>query len=230
MKEAKKIAGLLGTALMALALAACLTWTTADDGAKAEIEESLNGAANGSSEEGASPIDWDSLSQEIVAWVEVPGTKISQPIVKAGKEDPNAYLYLDALGQGGYGTPYIDADCTAESLLEPIYGHNMSDGSAFADFAKYGDEEYARGHSAIDLYARDGRKHELEVFAVDIVNANAETMCPDFDDAEAIAEWVAKSDIVLAEYDGASKVFAFTTCSYQTANSRTAVYASPIGQ
>lgn len=230
MNEAKKIAGLLGTALMALALAACLTWTTADDEAKAEIEESLNGAASGSSEEGASPIDWDSLSQEIVTWVEVPVTNISQPIVKAGKEDPNAYLYLDTLGQGGYGTPYIDADCTAESLLVPIYGHNMSDGSAFADFAKFSDGEYARSHSVVDLYTRDGRKHELEVIAVDIVNANAETMCPDYDDAEAIARQIAKSDIVLTEYDGASKVLAFTTCSYQTANSRTAVYASPIVQ
>jgi hypothetical protein len=27
-----------------------------------------------------------------------------------------------------------------------------------------------------------------------------------------------------------SKVFAFTTCSYQTDNSRTVVYASPISQ
>lgn len=225
MKEAKKIAGLLGTALMALALAACLTWTTADDGAKAEIEESLNGAANGSSEEGASPIDWDSLSQEIVAWVEVPGTKISQPIVKAGKEDPNAYLYLDALGQGGYGTPYIDADCTAESLLEPIYGHNMSDGSAFADFAKYSEEGFARSHSRIFLHTRTAGTHELSVIAVDVVDANAETVCPSFDDPGAIAEWIGKSDLVLLEYDGSSKVFAFATCSYQTVNSRTVVYA-----
>mgnify|MGYP000653530463 CR=1 FL=1 len=110
----------------------------------------------------------------------------------------------------------------------PIYGHNMSDGGVFADFAKYGDEEYARSHSVIDLYTRDGQKRELEVIAVDIVNANAETMCPDFDDSEEIARQIAKSDIVLAEYDCASNVFAFTTCSYQTANSRTVVYASPI--
>ena len=81
-------------------------------------------------------IDWDSLSQEIVAWVEVPNTNISQPVAKADKRNPSAYLFLDALGQGGYGTPYIDADCTEESLLVPIYGHNMSDGSVFADFAK----------------------------------------------------------------------------------------------
>lgn len=230
MKSPKKLAGLLGTVLLALALAAWLVWTTADDKARSEIEKSLNDAMTAADEEGVSPIDWDSLSQEVVAWVEVPGTNISQPIVKACKENPNAYLYLDALDKGNYGTPYIDADCVTESLLVPIYGHNMSDGGVFADFAKYGDEEYARSHSVIDLYTRDGQKRELEVIAVDIVNANAETMCPDFDDSEEIARQIAKSDIVLAEYDCASNVFAFTTCSYQTANSRTVVYASPIAR
>lgn len=231
MKKLKIVAEGLGLALAALAVASLCTWIAADDSGKAEVAQSLEGVVSDESEHGdPQGIDWDSLPQEIVAWVEVPGTNISQPIVKAGKEDPNAYLYLDAIGQGGYGTPYIDADCTEESLLVPVYGHNMSDGGVFADFAKCGDEGYARSHSVIGLYTRDGQKHELEVVAVDIVNADTETMCSDFDDAEAIARQIAKSDIVLAEHDGASKAFAFATCSYQTDNSRTVVYASPISQ
>ena len=74
---------------------------------------------------------------------------------------------------------------------------------------------------------RGGCTHELSVIAVDVVDASPETMCPSFDDAEAISKQIAKSDIVFREYDGVSKVFAFTTCSYQTANSRTVVYAVP---
>lgn len=165
------------------------------------------------------------MSQEIVAWVEAPNTSISQPIAKADKQNPNAYLCLDALGQGGYGTPYIDADCTEGSLLIPIYGHNMSNGSVFADFAKYSDEDYARSHSRIFLYTRDGGTYELSVIAVDVVDASAETVCPSFDDPGAIAQWIGKSNLVLIEYDWSSKVFAFATCSYQIANSRTVVYA-----
>lgn len=166
------------------------------------------------------------MSQEIVAWVEVPNTNINQPVAKADKQNPNAYLCLDSLGQGGYGTPYIDADCTEVSLLVPIYGHNMSDGSVFADFAKYSEEDYARSHSRIFLHTRDGSSYELAVIAVDVVDASAETVCPSFDDPGAIAERIGKSDVVLVEYDSGSKVFAFTTCSYQTVNSRTVVYAS----
>lgn len=85
----------------------------------------------------------------------------------------------------------------------------MSDGSVFADFAKYS----------------DGGTYELSVIAVDVVDACVETICPSFDDPGAIAEWIGKSDLVLLEYDGSSKVFAFATRSYQTANSRTVVYA-----
>lgn len=101
----------------------------------------------------------------------------------------------------------------------------MSDGSVFADFAKYSEEDCARSHSRIFLHTRDGGTYELSVTAVDVVDASAETVCPSFDDPGAIAEWIGKSDLVLLEYDGSSKVLAFATCSYQTANSRTVVYA-----
>ena len=101
----------------------------------------------------------------------------------------------------------------------------MSDGSVFADFAKYSDEDYARSPSRIFLHTSDGGTYELSVIAVDVVDACVETICPSFYDPGAIAEWIGKSDLVLLEYDGSSKVFAFATCSYQTANSRTVVYA-----
>ena len=95
----------------------------------------------------------------------------------------------------------------------------------FAGFAKRSEEDCARSHSRIFLHTRDGGTYELSVVAADVVGASAETVCPSFDDPGAIAEWVAKSDLVLLEYDGTSRVFAFATCSYQTANSRTEVYA-----
>ena len=95
----------------------------------------------------------------------------------------------------------------------------------FADFAKYSEEDYARSHSHIFLHTRTGGTYELSVIAVDVVDASAETVCPSFDNPGAIAGWIGKSDLVLLEYDGSSKVFAFVTCSYQTVNSRTVVYA-----
>ena len=165
------------------------------------------------------------MSQEIVAWLEVSNTNIGHPVAKSDKQNPNAHLYLDALGQGGYGTPYIDVDCMKGSLLVPIYGHNMSNGGVFADFAKYSDEGYVRSHSRIFLDTRNGGAFELSVIAADVVDASAETVCLSFEDPGAIAEWFGKSNLVLFEYDGSGKVFTFVTCSYQTVNLRTVVYA-----
>lgn len=43
-------------------------------------------------------IDWEALLPEVVAWVEVPGTRIDEPIAQAVEGAPNAFLYRDALG------------------------------------------------------------------------------------------------------------------------------------
>lgn len=170
--------------MLAALVFALYTWIAADDRDKAGIAQLLEGAVSEENEhEEPRGIDWGSLSKEIVAWEEVLSTSISQPVAKADKQNPNAYLCLEALGQGGYGTPYIDADCTDGSFLVPIYVHNMSNCGVFADFAKYSEDDYARSHSRIFLHTRDGSTYELTVIAVDVVDASAETVCPIIDDS-----------------------------------------------
>lgn len=169
-------------------------------------------------------IDWDSLPDEVIAWVEVPGTNIDEPIVQASPDVPNAYLYEDALRQGAYGTPYIDCDCTIDSRFVMVYGHHMSDGTVFADFAGFIDVGYAQEHDEIIVYKRTGEVLELEPVAVDVVNASHERILIDQE-----ADWralLASTDLVLGEAELENQMFAFVTCSYQTRNSRTIVLAS----
>lgn len=174
-------------------------------------------------DDGRRTIDWDSLPESVVAWVEVPGTSIDEPIVQATPDAPNYYLYVDALGHDAYGTPYIDCDCTIDSRFVMIYGHHMSDGSAFADFASFIDESFADDHDEIIVYKRSGEVLELHPIAVDIVNANRKTIV--IDQEADFAEIVSESDVLIREPDNGGQLFAFTTCSYQTRNSRTTVYA-----
>lgn len=169
-------------------------------------------------------IDWDSLPAEVVAWVEVPGTGIDEPIVQAAPDSPNAYLYRDVFGQGAYGRPYIDCECSIDSRFVMVYGHHMSDGSVFADFADFIDEGFAFEHSSIVVYKRSGETLELEVCAVDVVNASRERLVIDQEaDFEKI---VGGTDLTLNDIREETQLFAFTTCSYQTRNSRTVVYAT----
>lgn len=222
MRAFKRIAGALGVLFLGVAFAAFATYLTAPEEDRpdvVELTESLD--ADGEQER---MIDWGSLPSEVIAWVEVPGTPIDEPIVQATPDAPNAYLYMDALGQGAYGTPYIDCECSLDSPFVVVYGHNMSDGSAFADFANYIDESYAREHGEIILYQRDGETLRLEPVAVDVVDASRERLV--IGQLDNLDGTMRKADLRLNEISAASRLFAFATCSYQTSNSRTVVYAS----
>ncbi len=221
MKGFKKISGALSVVLLSVAFAASATYLVAPEDERVDIAEMVVASEDDSQER---QIDWDALPPEVIAWVEVPGTSIDEPIVQATLDAPNAYLHMDALGQGAYGTPYIDCECTLETPFVMIYGHHMSDGSVFADFASFVDEAYALGHQKIFLYQRDGETLELRVLAVDVVNASRERLITDQTyDLNSMAE---KADLRFNQTSTTSQLFAFATCSYQTDNSRTVVYAS----
>ena len=223
MKRIRKKLRVITTIIMAVAVAFAVTWLLADDEGRQELVEAFmhEEAADGVQER---QIDWDALPPEVIAWVEVPGTSIDEPIVQATPEAPNAYLYEDVLGQGAYGTPYIDCECSIESPFVMVYGHHMSDGSDFADFAGYIDEAYANEHKQIIIYERIGETRNLEVMAVDVVNASREKLT--IPKEEEFAERIAACDLILQNATDSDRLWAFATCSYQTLNSRTIVYCA----
>lgn len=228
MKRFKKIAGTLGVILLSVAFAASVTYLITPEDERIGIAEMIGASEDDSQEQ---QIDWNTLPPEVIAWVKVPGTSIDEPIVQATPDAPNAYLYKDALRQGAYGTPYIDCECALDSPFVMIYGHHMSDGSVFADFAKFNDQEYARDHQTIYIYTRsDNERHAFKVKAVDAVNASREFLRTDFKDDEDIVAYLndclVRSDLVLDSHSIIDEtIWAFVTCSYQTSNSRTVVYA-----
>lgn len=173
-------------------------------------------------EDAGRTIDWDSLPDAVIAWVEVPGTSIDEPVVQATEDSPNAYLYVDVMGQGAYGTPYVDWECSIDSRFVMIYGHHMSDGSAFADFASFIEKGFAKEHDEIIVYKRSGEVLNLRPVAVDVVNASRESLV--IDQKAEFVEIVAGSDLILREPEEGRQLYVFTTCSYQTNNSRTLVF------
>lgn len=235
MKNAKLLLFPLATVVLAVAVALILTWVTATPDERDEMSHWISEQTGQEDpDEGARQIDWGALPHEIIAWVEVPGTAIDEPVVQADCSNPDYYLYADVFGEGGYGTPYIDCDCSLAGPLTVVYGHHMDDGSVFADFARYSDRDYASGNRDIYVYVREGDSRiELEAVAVDIVNANRETLRTEFEDQagfEAYAlEAVGESDLVLSSPAEVRHLYAFSTCSYQTGNSRTVVYAMEKG-
>lgn len=135
MRRMKRAARVIGMIVVAVLTALAVTVLCAPGETRAELAELIKGVDE--QEEPSRQIDWDSLPEEVVAWIEVPGTNIDESIAQALADSPNAYLYKDVFNQGGYGTPYIDYECSIDSRFVMVYGHHMSDGSAFAAFANF---------------------------------------------------------------------------------------------
>lgn len=220
-------------ALLALAALAVLPQPERNPYEVREVPAAVEGAAE--DERGAGGgIDWESLPASVVAWVRVPGTTVDYPIVQGRRESPDFYLTHDAGGErSAWGAPYIDAGCAqgADSPLVIVYGHHMSDGTMFAPLAQYSSRDFAEGHRTIRVYTRE-KAIELEVFAADVVDASAEGKRTDFADAAELDAYLgdklSRCEVVLEEPADVEQAWAFVTCSYQTSNSRTVVYAKEV--
>ena len=94
--------------------------------------------------------------------------------------------------------------------------------------ASFSDMSYAEENEDVILYTREGER-DLKVAAVNVVNANYEQPKYDFASWEELSDYmgsqVAESEAVLRDIPEGRQVYSFVTCSYQTRNSRTIVYA-----
>lgn len=110
-----------------------------------------------------SKIDWNALwniNKNIVAWIEIPETSISYPIVQT--TDNNEYLNKDIQGNNSrYGAIFLDERLYGSDLKKNpnniIYGHNMGQWTdvMFGTLKEYLDKSYLKGHETVILYTPD---------------------------------------------------------------------------
>lgn len=201
----------IAVALLALAALAVLPLPERNPYGVHEAPAAEKDAAMEAQETGGG-IDWDALPASVVAWVRVPGTTVDYPIVQGRPESPDFYLTHDAGGErSAWGAPYIDAGC--------------------APLAQYSSRGFAEGHRTIRVYTRENAI-ELEVFAADVVDASSEGKRTNFAGAAELDAYLgdklSQCEVVLEDSADIAHAWAFVTCSYQTSNSRTVVYAKEV--
>ncbi len=104
------------------------------------------------------PIDFKSLkkiNKEIFGWLYIPGTNIDYPLLQSNSRD-DYYLHKDIYGNYKYAGSLYCEYCNSTDLddrVTLIYGHNMADGSMFADLHKYRDSSFMNKHSKFYIYA-----------------------------------------------------------------------------
>lgn len=116
------------------------------------------------------PIDFEELwetNPDVYAWIVIPGTDINYPILQHPTDDS---YYLNHNIDGSTGRP---ACIYTESLNSKgftdnntvIYGHNMRNGTMFAQLHKFEDKDFFDEHREIIIYLPDKVLH-YKIFAV----------------------------------------------------------------
>ena len=174
---------------------------------------------------------------DFAGWLAIEGTAVNYPVVLS-TEDPDFYLEHDFNRQPSKsGTPYIGAGCAADSGNVIIFGHNMKNGTMFADLLKYADEEFLRAHPVI-RFDTPYESAEYEIIAVfrekvhyrDETNVFRYYACGGDLSREEFEEYVKKvKELSLYDTGKTAKygqqLITLSTCSYHTENGRFAVVA-----
>lgn len=107
------------------------------------------------------------LNDDVVGFIYIKDTNVNNPVLQS-KSEKDYYLYRDFYGnEDRHGCIYVREAC---DVFEPsdnvtIYGHNMADGTMFANLHKYKDEDFFKAHPIIyfdTLYER----HTYQVVCV----------------------------------------------------------------
>ena len=106
------------------------------------------------------------INPDFVGWIFIDGTNIDYPVMQTLWE-PEYYLHRNFTREYSYaGVPFVGTgDIKAEKEDIFIYGHNMRNGTMFADLLKYKEKQYLQDHPVIRLDTLWERR-QYEIFAV----------------------------------------------------------------
>ena len=165
------------------------------------------------------------INEDVVGWIYQEGTTVNYPVVQG--EDNHEYLYWLINGDyNGAGTPFMDfrnePDFSDRNTV--IYGHNMNNGTMFADFHKYVDQEYYDEHPTMLLMTPD-EDYTVEFFAGYISTLDTDAWQMQFSSDKEYTDWLEtakeksafKSNVVPTVDE---RVITLSTCSNSYAKTR----------
>ena len=166
-----------------------------------EINEMLSGMKATETTETATeeqseviPVKFEELqavNPDIYAWITVPGTVIDYPILQHAS-DNTYYLMHNIDGSYGYpGCVYTEnmnsKDFTDNNTV--IYGHNMKNGSMFAQLHKFEDPDFFNENREVLIYLPDEVLH-YTIFAAHIYDDRHLLYSFDFTDPEVYQKYL----------------------------------------
>lgn len=108
----------------------------------------------------------EETNADIYAWIYIPDSNIDYPVLQH-PTDNSHYLNYNLDGSKGYPGCIYTENYNTKDFSDPntvMYGHNMKNGSMFANLHKFEDSEYFEEHPYVYVYTEKGLL-VYEVFA-----------------------------------------------------------------
>ena len=92
-----------------------------------------------------------SENSDCIGWIYIDGTRVDYPVMYT-PDNPQKYINTDFYGKSSSsGVPFIDGTRPLECDNTIIFGHNMKNGTMFADIKKYADSDFCKEHPEIEF-------------------------------------------------------------------------------
>ena len=95
------------------------------------------------------------MNPDLYAWIRIPNTAIDYPVAQSLSGDDNYYLHHNYLGNYEFaGTIYSQRHNTRYFIdrVTVLYGHNMLNGTMFANLHKFSDKDFFDKNEYIYIY------------------------------------------------------------------------------
>jgi len=157
------------------------------------------------------------INTDIVAWLYIPGTPVSYPILRG--RDNQAYLTRSYDKKYNIlGSIFEDYrnDPEFSDVHTVVYGHNTSSDAMFGSLKKYKEQGYAKEHTEIHILKKD-EVRIYDVFSVYETLATSDTYIIDFSSEESFAKYLdlmtSKSIVYLGDSPGPGQILTLSTCT-----------------
>lgn len=176
--------------------------------------------------DGVPIIDWDALkaiNEDIVAWIYIPGTNISYPVVQGETNDE----YLRTLPDGTWnnnGSIMLDADQAEPGMVgqqTTVYGHHMTDGSMFDPIEQSLDQAVFDTFTKVYYLTPEMNYETVPLYTARVPDTYVQARQEDFGAPEDLRAYLAElhenAHAEMADLDGdfdeVGQVLTLVTCS-----------------
>lgn len=160
------------------------------------------------------------MNSDVVGWIRFDEpSEINYPVVQ-GRDNEEYLKRTFEANTNKLGTLFVDVDNPGDFSGRNtfIYGHNMKNGSMFAQLLKYKDDSFYKEHPYFYIYTPDGKVRTYEIFSAGVVKDTSDSYIMDYADDAAFQTYIdyikqQSAYPTSAEVTTASKIVSLSTCT-----------------